>query len=937
MASVGQITASLVAQTQRFTRPLLDAQKQLTEFNRRADAVKKRLDQISQAGKWAGIALASLGGTVGLMVRNASQTADAFDTMAKQIGITVEQAQALTFAAERQNADMATLQTGLRGFARRTAEAARGNESFAKEFRRLGIEITDAEGRIRPIYDLLFEVADAVSELGTEAEASAALMNLMSDAGRKLVPLMRSGGAAIRGLVQEAEALDLIIPEEQIELINEFQDALDMLGLRIKTAGIRLAADFIPALKIVVEWANRVLDAFAGLSDETRRQIIVWSTVTAAVLSAIVVFTIVAKAVAGVIAVVKLLGKIIIALTSPFGLVVLAFLAGIVLIVAAIQKAREAWENNWLGIRDAVLNAWDRIQEIIDQVVEFGEKTLETAWNWIVEAAGNFWDWSRGPAKDWISNTVTTVWNWVVEAAGTFWSWLTGPAKDWIQGAVSTTWNFITGTIPETLNRILQWFGKAAETVWNIGTGGVEKIIEYIANTIDRMSGSFETVWAWTIKGLDPVIKTVNTLLGWGEAAVDWFKGVTEKFQRGGILPGSGGPDSILALLAPGEAVIPFSVWRRGLDAIAEWFRRQGVPGFQEGGIAEGRRRPPRLTESLANISRSVWGEAGSLLEFIMDSMRAVAKRVLGEERVQEITDFFATIQEEIGRFFDALVGVSEDARDTARRPGGPDDQIGTWQKLTAWAKRTIQSATAFFKEELEAATEHVKQFGIDILRTLSPLGLVSSLVTSLGRSVQTLLFPIQMVADVVATALLPAFQSVFPVIKVFAQILLLAAHGIAVVWNALMDFISLLPFINLRNWLIDIDALVAAQRDLADLTWEEAEARAHNIETLEQSTQALRNVPRIFRAALRTGQAAGATALQPMGGVRAPSRLGQVWATALPMTEPAGEGSTVEININITGPVYGMRDFEQQVHEALARALRRAGLAETGLVVKLS
>src|SRR5690606_17063830 len=55
----------------------------------------------------------------------------------------------------------------------------------------------------------------------------------------------------------------------------------------------------------------------------------------------------------------------------------------------------------------------------------------------------------------------------------------------------------------------------------------------------------------------------------------------------------------------------------------------------------------------------------------------------------------------------------------------------------------------------------------------------------------------------------------------------------------------------------VDIKALADAQKELRDLTWEEALARAQNIDAIKKTTEALRNVPSGFKIALARFEAA--------------------------------------------------------------------------------
>src|SRR5690606_3307914 len=151
--------------------------------------------------------------------------------VAGQTGIAVESIQALNYAVQQSDGDIKLLTTGLRALARRSAEAAQGNRTFAKYFERLGVQVQNADGSMRALEDILMDVADAVRALGSESEASAALMGLMGDAGRQLVPFMRQGSAGIRELMREARSLGLVIDRETVHRLSALSDQLNRTKL----------------------------------------------------------------------------------------------------------------------------------------------------------------------------------------------------------------------------------------------------------------------------------------------------------------------------------------------------------------------------------------------------------------------------------------------------------------------------------------------------------------------------------------------------------------------------------------------------------------------------------------------------------------------------------------------------------------------------------
>ena len=156
-----------------------------------------------------------------------------------------------------------------------------------------------------------------------------------------------------------------------------------------------------------------------------------WVTLAAAILGLVFVFGLVAKAASVVIGIFKTLNTVFLAIKGVIGVITGAFAgfsAGTILviglIIAALVGLYLAWKNNWFGIRDIITNVWENhIKPILDVVIEWGAKTLKTAWNWAVEAAGVFWEWQE-TAWPWISKNLKTH-KLVVGVLG-LWDWLTG-------------------------------------------------------------------------------------------------------------------------------------------------------------------------------------------------------------------------------------------------------------------------------------------------------------------------------------------------------------------------------------------------------------------------------------------------------------------------------------------------------------------------------
>src|SRR5690606_16677635 len=99
---------------------------------------------------------------------------------------------------------------------------------------------------------------------------------------------------------------------------------------------------------------------------------------------------------------------------------------------------------------------------------------------------------------------------------------------------------------------------------------------------------------------------------------------------------------------------------------------------------------------------------------------------------------------------------------------------------------------------------------------------------------------------------------------------------------------------------------------------------------------EVLRNVPRGFKYVLSRFSVAEPVPLAEGGIVTRPTfaLVGERGPEAVvPLRDADRFGATtVVVHVQISGPVYGMDDFERRVQEAVNKATRRANLASTGL-----
>lgn len=228
----------MATQTQKYVLTAEDRTRQAF------DSVKRNFSGLeSQAGRIRS-AFVALGGALvvgGLlrMVKSAAETADEMGKMAQRTGIAVEALSQLKFAAEQNDVPLENLNTGLRTLAVNMLTAAQGSLQQAEAFKLAGIEIQDAEGRLRATDKVLLDVAEAFRQMEDGTTKAALAQRFFGRSGAQMIPLLNQGAAGIRELTEEADRLGLTITDKTAAAAEKFND--DLHALESAMQGLLLA------------------------------------------------------------------------------------------------------------------------------------------------------------------------------------------------------------------------------------------------------------------------------------------------------------------------------------------------------------------------------------------------------------------------------------------------------------------------------------------------------------------------------------------------------------------------------------------------------------------------------------------------------------------------------------------------------------------------
>lgn len=245
------------------TEVVITARDETREAFRR---VQGGLRDLTSAFGVTSLSLTALAGGFVAATKQQINYADSLSKTSPKVGVTVEKLSAYTYAAGLAGLSQEKLTTGLGLLNKQMQEAANNTGGpAAQAFKALGVEVTDANGRLRPTSDVLEEVSDKFATTRDGAGKTAIAMRLFGESGVHMIPMLNN----LRDVAAEAERTGNTVSTEFARTAESFNDSMTRMqsagGLFVRT----VSGPMIAALADLAERFNVVIGAQEELSLKT--------------------------------------------------------------------------------------------------------------------------------------------------------------------------------------------------------------------------------------------------------------------------------------------------------------------------------------------------------------------------------------------------------------------------------------------------------------------------------------------------------------------------------------------------------------------------------------------------------------------------------------------------------------------------------------------
>jgi hypothetical protein len=253
MGEIGAIWIKLGAKITEFEKGMSDAEKAMEKVGAKFQSIGAKLT----------VTGAAITGAIGLIIAKTTKLGDEFDDLSQRTGISTEVLSSFTLAVNKTDLGMAGFATSLKFLANNMADAnTKGGEAAAK-FAALGVAFKNADGSLRPLDQVMLDVADKFKALPDGAQKSALAVDLFGRAGTGMIHMLNLGRDGLQAEMDKARELGLVFSTEAAGSCDKFSESLVDLQGGLQGAFNQIGAALIPALTSL---ANKVTEIIAKVT-----------------------------------------------------------------------------------------------------------------------------------------------------------------------------------------------------------------------------------------------------------------------------------------------------------------------------------------------------------------------------------------------------------------------------------------------------------------------------------------------------------------------------------------------------------------------------------------------------------------------------------------------------------------------------------------------
>lgn len=238
--------------------------KKLRTLNSGIDETVDKLKKVA-AAFGAGLFVNEIREFIGSQIELGSQINDT----AERLGVGTDELQKFQYAAKLSGVEGESAAQSLGFLNKNIGAAVSGNAEAAKSFADLHVQLKNSDGSIRELGDVLPEIADGFSGMGSQQERTTKAMAIFGRSGAALLPILAGGSKGLAELSDEFDRLGGGLSEEVIANADKAGDEIDKLKFSFQGVKNQIALAVLPTLTDFVMKATQVTSEITKLFKQT--------------------------------------------------------------------------------------------------------------------------------------------------------------------------------------------------------------------------------------------------------------------------------------------------------------------------------------------------------------------------------------------------------------------------------------------------------------------------------------------------------------------------------------------------------------------------------------------------------------------------------------------------------------------------------------------
>jgi TP901 family phage tail tape measure protein len=180
------------------------------------------------------------------------------EDLAEKLGLSTGSLNKFAFAAKSAGIDSDSAAQTLGFLNKNMGEALTGSKEAKEAFGKLGVKFRDTTGQVRPVEDVLLDVADGLEKLTSQPERAAYAMKLFGREGQALLPILSQGSEHVKELYVEASELGSGLGGKFYKDSKKAREEIEHFGIIINGFKKRITAAALPAITAMFEWFQKL-------------------------------------------------------------------------------------------------------------------------------------------------------------------------------------------------------------------------------------------------------------------------------------------------------------------------------------------------------------------------------------------------------------------------------------------------------------------------------------------------------------------------------------------------------------------------------------------------------------------------------------------------------------------------------------------------------